>query len=210
MEDDREIKNKMLLTGIFSVVGIVLVIGGIMYVAQRKLPEKYIVKEKNLINRFVEPVEPTLAPLTGVLSMTDKTAKPSYRKGDLVTITITADSKGDRITGYDAVLRYDPTLLKLDKVTSLAEGMDLYQTSTPSEIAGLQDLVVTGIQSISQEEPYLFAQTPIAEVTFSLLKSGTASIDMVFSPNHTTDSNLMNTQTQDILSNVQGMSLQIN
>lgn len=200
----------MVLTGILSIVGIVVVIGGIMFVAQRKLPEKYVNQEKNLVNRFIEPAKPTEAPLTGVMSMAATTPKPSYRRGDLVTITVTADSKGDHITGYDAVLRYDPTLVKVDKVTSLVEGMDLYQTSTPSEVAELQDLVVTGIQSISQEEPYVFSQTPIAEVTFSMIKAGTASIDMVFTPNHTADSNLMNTQTQDILSNVQGMTLQIN
>jgi hypothetical protein len=210
MEDDKEIKNKMMLTGILSIVGIVLVVGGIMYVAQRKLPEKYKTQEKNLLNTIVHNAEPTQAPLTGVMNMNVKSAKEAYKKGDLVTLTVSADSKNDHIAGYDVVLRYDPTLLKVDKVTSLVEGMDLYQASTPAEVPGLQDLVVTGIQSISQKDPYVFANTPIAEVTFSVLKVGTANVDIVFTPNHTADSNLMNTQTQDILSNVEGLTLQIN
>lgn len=209
MEDDKEIKNKMLLTGVLSLIGIVVVVGAIMYVAQRKLPEKYKTQEKKLLRHFVEPVEPTPAPLTGILGMQVKTAKTAYVKGDVVVLTVSADSKGDQITGYDAVLRYDPTLLKVDKVASLVEGIDMYQTDTAADVPGLNDLVVTGIQSISQEDPFTFTNSPIAEVTFVVLKAGSANVDMVFIPNHTADSNLMNTQTQDILSEVQGITLQI-
>ncbi|KXK11179.1 MAG: Cohesin domain protein [Microgenomates bacterium OLB23] len=210
MEDDAEIKNKMLLTGLISIIGIVVVVGGIMYVAQNKLPEKYKDQEKQLLRHIIEPAEPTAAPLTGVFGMAVKGAKQSYRKGDIVTMTVTADSKGDKITGYDAVLRYDPSVLKVHNVLSLVEGMDIYQTDIPAEATGYNDLVVTGIQSISQPEPYVFAQSPLVEVSFSVLKAGNASVELVFSPNHTTDSNLMNTQTQDILSSVQGVTLQAN
>lgn len=198
----------MLLTGLLSIVGIVFVVGGIMYVAQKKLPEKYKEQEKQLLRHVIEPEEPTPAPLTGQFGMAVTSKKTTYVKGDIVTMTVTADSKGDSITGYDAVLRYDPTVLKLNKVLSMVEGMDLYQTDIPAEVAGFNDLVITGIQSISQKDAYVFANTPLVEVSFSVLKAGDASVQMVYSPNHTTDSNLMNTQTQDILSNVQGVTLQ--
>jgi len=211
MEEDKEIKNKMLFTGLFSLVSIVLVVGGIIFIAQRKLPSKYKTQEKALVDKFVKQIEPTptLAPVTGILNLTIKTVKPVYQKGDLVTIAVMADSKGDHITGYDAVVRYDPTLMKVDKVTSLVEGMDLYQTDTPEEKPVYNDLIITGIQGLGQKDPFLFTGTPIAEVTFRLLKSGSAMVDLVFMPNHTADSNLMNTQTQDVLSGVQGVTFSI-
>lgn len=209
MDDDRAIKNKMIATSTLSLLGVVIVVGGIMYIARGKLPEKYKIKETNLLRRIIDEPKPTPAKITGTMATTPKGSKTMYRKGDVVTMLISADSKGDRITGYDAVLRYDPTMLQFDKVASLVEGLDLYQTEVASEVQGKTDLVVTGIQSISQKEPFLFNNTPLVEVTFMVKKKGTALIDMVFAPGHTTESNLMNAQTQDILSSAQGTTLDI-
>ncbi len=206
-ENQAEIKSKMILTSVLSLVGIVIVIGTIMYIAQKKLPEKYRVNEENLLRHIKDEPSPTPMPITGTFGMVTKDGKTAYRKGDTMTVVVAADSKGDKITGYDAVLRYDPLLMTLDKVTSLVEGMDLYQTETPSEEQGRTDLVVTGIQSVGQQDPFIFSNTALVEVSFVIKQASAAGVQLVFEPGQTTDSNLMNTQTQDILSSVGNITI---
>ena len=208
MEIQNEIKNKMIFTSFVSLIVIVIVLGGIVYVAQKKIPAQYQNQGKTLLRHVAETPAPTQSPVTGTMDVAQKTQKATFKRGETVSFIISADSKGDTITGYDAVLRYDPQLLTFSKATSLVEGMDLFQTDEPSEVSGKSELVVTAIQSISQKDPFIFSRTPLAEVSFVVKKAGTVPVEMVFAPGHTTDSNLMNTQTQDILSSVAGITIE--
>lgn len=147
--------------------------------------------------------------ITGRIGLSPKGSSVQYRKGQTVTIFVYADSQEQEITGYDAVLRYDTTQVKFENVKSVLEGMDVYETEDAvSEEAS--ELIITGIQSISQSEPFVFNNTALAEVTFTTLANGPIDIDVVYEPGSQRESNLITSRNQDILSTVTGITLDVN
>ena len=146
--------------------------------------------------------------ITGRIGLSPKGTHTSYKKGQTVTLFVYADSQEQEITGYDAVLRYDTNKIRFESVTSVLEGMDIYETEDAIG-ADTRELIVTGIQSMSQGEPFVFNNTALAEVTFTVLESGPVDISLVYEPGSQRESNLITSRNQDILSTVIGTTLEV-
>jgi len=154
----------------------------------------------------IATVSPTV--VTGLLGLSQKGGDKPVVRGQDVTLFVYADSQNQDITGYDAVLRYDNTQLEFKTVTSLIEGVDLYQTNDVAE-GNLYDLVITGVKSLTYQGQFLFNRTAVAEVTFRPLKSGEAKIAFMYEPGSNSDSNLIDGKNMDILSSVADLTLTI-
>ena len=146
--------------------------------------------------------------ISGKVGLAPKGDATSFRKGQSVTLFVYADSRGQEITGYDVVLRYDTTKVRFESVKSVLEGMDIYETE--GEVApNTSELIVTGVQSLDQNDPFMLSQTALAEVTFTVLDRGPVEIDLVYEPGSQRESNLITSRNQDILSTVVGTTLDV-
>src|SRR3989338_1851 len=147
--------------------------------------------------------------LTGMIGLTTKGGQTTFSKGQKVTLFVYADSKGQDITGYDAVVRYDHTYLAFEEVKSLPEGIDIYETNDEMS-SNFSDLIVTGVKSLNHEDPFIFDNTAVAEITFTALERGEVNLSLVYEPGSSSDSNLIDNKNLDILNDIVGTTLVIN
>lgn len=195
--------SKLMLLSVGSLIVITVAIIAIVLFARDRVEEARDVARSNALQ---EETEQTV--VTGRIGLLPKGDASQIRRGETVTMFVYADSQEQEITGYDAVLRYDPAQLEFDSVISVLEGMDIYETEEALE-SGQNELIITGIQSLSQSEPFVFNNTALAEVTFNVLQSGEADIEIVYEPGSHRESNLITPRNQDILSTVVGATLEV-
>lgn len=196
--------SRVFLLSVLSVIVITVAIVGIVIFARNRVREaKNYSKSERLQEKKAAPVSEVV---TGSLGLSPKGTATTYKAGDTVSLFVYADSKGQEITGYDAVLRYDSKRVRFESVKSVLEGMDIYETEDELD-TGMSELIVTGIQSLSVTQPFVFTNTALAEVTFTVLQSGPTTIQLVYEPGSQRESNLITTHNEDIVSSVMGMTL---
>lgn len=125
------------------------------------------------------------------------------KKEDTVTVLVLADSKGERITGYDVVLRYDQKIL--DFVEARSRLSDFQAISTTKD----GTVTITGVKKLTTDKPSVFDQTVLLETDFIAKELGSTMISFDFSPGQTNESNLINEQSEDVLADNQGMVIKI-
>lgn len=124
-------------------------------------------------------------------------------EGEEFVVTVSADSMGDQVTAYDAVIVYDRESFAYISSNNL---LDKFEINAVDKEAGL---MLTGYKSLAEEEPVVFDNTNLAEVTFMAKKAGTSPLKLMFARGKTADSNLVNEKTQDILGSVEDITIQI-
>lgn len=147
-------------------------------------------------------------PQTGKMGLSIKGGNADVSVDDEVTLFVYADSYESEVTAYDLVIHYDPTLLVMNEVVPLIEGLDIYETQEELE-NGDMELIVTGVKSLSQTDSFMFANTALAEVSFTPIAAGTAEVNVAYERGSNRDSNLFDGTTQDILTSVEGVTLMI-
>lgn len=170
-----------------------------------------------LIMRPKAPVQQP--PAEGAVTVTEAPAQPvgkgklmlqtaagaSAKVGVPLTLTLVADSDNQSVAGYDIVLKYDPEVVMYNSNKSLIDDFDV--------VSRKEDKTVTliGFKKLSATTPQVFANTNVMEITFTPTKAGTASFEIEFVPNATTDSNLMieSAQPTDILGSVEGANITV-
>ena len=194
--------SKVVFLGIGSVIIIIVLIVLIVSFARNRVQ-----RARHMVSTGAEQSQLT-DEITGRIGLSVKGSKDTFRRGDTVTLFVYADSQGQEITGYDAVLKYDPTQVTFVSVKSVIDGMDIYETEDELE-DGTSELIITGIQSLSQGDPFVFDNTALAEVTFTMADRGPLDIDVVYEPGSQRESNLITSSNQDILSTVVGATLEV-
>lgn len=131
----------------------------------------------------------------------DKSQTVSFAKP--IHIIISADSAGESLTGFDAVLQFDTSALSFVSATSLDPAFTLYKNNRDT------GLNMTGVIEVGDNMPHVFVNAPLVEVVLQPKKIGSATVVLQMSPGETNDSNLINNQTSDILGSVTGVTVDV-
>jgi len=201
---EETLKKRMLTTSLGSLVLVVVLIVVIASFARGQIKLKGLQKNSTQQTSTEDPNRV----VTGLLGLSQKNGEKAVSRGVPVTFFLYADSKGQDITGYDAVLQYDTTKLEFKEVKSLIEGVDLYETNDEVSTAS-SDLVITGVKGLAYDGSLVFNNTALAEVTFTPLVSGETIISFMYEPGSSSDSNLIDSKSQDILSDVMGIQVTV-
>ena len=143
----------------------------------------------------IEQVEVTqVRPLPkGTMKLT--TDKKSYQSGEQVILTISANTAGESIVGYDAVITTDDKV-KMSSVKSLLPDFTTFR------IVGTS---LVGAQNLDSKIKTILKDQPIAEAIFVAEKPGELTFGLEFEPFSTKDSSLQNDQPkpEDVLGAVE-------
>lgn len=132
-----------------------------------------------------------------------KPAKNEFRVNEAVKVSVYASSDNQLISGFDAVFIYDPEfLVPLKKNPPTLNDFEYASTTAPGTFRTI------GVRKAdSALAP--FKESLLFEIEFSAKKPGKTSLDLMFSPNRTNDSNLINGESKDILGDVRGAEIEI-
>ncbi len=122
--------------------------------------------------------------------------------GDSVTVSVLA-STVDPIVGFDVVLNFDPQRLSYLGVQNQIEAFLLVPTSERGQV------IVTGTKKLLIKEAQTVNNVSLVQVTFKAVSAGQAPFSLAFTKGATNDSNLINTQSKDVLGKVAGATVTI-
>jgi len=200
--------SRIVILSFVSIILIIVAVSSIVSFARRRILIKkttpmMIEKQKDVA------IVPTQAQkVTGRVGLMTKGTQTTFRRGQVVTLYVYADSKGQEITGFDAVLRYNPAKARFESVKSILDGMDVYETED-SVAPDASELIITGIQGLGTHSPFMFQNTALAEVSFTMLSGGKIPVDVVYEPGSQRETNLITTHNEDIVSTVVGITLNV-
>src|SRR3989344_6242470 len=133
-----------------------------------------------------------------------QTSKDSFSLSEKVLIKVIATSKGEAVRAFDALIEYDPEFLSLtNKKSPTKEEFQYYGSNTGSL------LQVTAVQKPEINSDQIFDNTPLFEFEFTTKKTGKTTFKIIYAPNATNESNLINKESKDILGNATGKEIEI-
>ncbi len=192
-------KKSMLIASAIALGVVVLVVIFVAGLAKSRISNNTV--QKTETDTMKEPE-------TGLIGLSTQGGKTTYNKGDEITVLAYANSHSSKVTGYDIVIHYDPHLISYNDVKSMQNGVDLLDTDLELD-NGMHELIVTGVQSLSQKEPFMFDGTQIAELTFTAIGTGTFDMKPIYEKGSNRESNLLDDSTNEILSGVEGVTLEL-
>ncbi len=142
------------------------------------------------------------ATLPGSLTLTTSADGHNYLLGQDVDVVLGGDSKSIPVSGYDAVIVYDPTILTFVNATN---GRDEYNIFTSK---GEGKVMVTAGLKLS-DKPSALSDSILASVRFKVIKAGSSTISLSFTPGSKTDSNMLSDKTEDILGSVDDVIVRV-
>lgn len=137
-------------------------------------------------------------------SMQIQTNKAAYSLSEKVLIKVVANSAGEVVRAFDVLIEYDPEFLSLTNKKSPALSDFTYYGSNSAKL-----LQVSAVQKPESKTQQVFADTSLFELEFTPKKAGKTSFKIVFVPNSTTESNLINEKSNDILTTASGTEIEI-
>lgn len=143
-------------------------------------------------------------PASSLTSMIIKSSNTSYSLSEKVSIKAVANSKGESVSAFDVAVDYDPEFLSLTTKKSPTLPDFIYYGSNTGKV-----LKVTGVQKPESTKPQVFSDTALFEFEFTPKKAGKTSFRIIFVPNATNESNLIGSQSNDILDTVTGTEIEI-
>lgn len=130
-------------------------------------------------------VMPTVVPTTGFLRLDNFeknwAAGGSYKIGEVVNLTLIANSAGKKIVGYDAILFYDPLAFEFMEVKTVLPDFQIKSYARGGR------LFLTAFQSTSYVNSPIFGgekkteTDKIAGLSFKAKKTGLLNIDLLSS-----------------------------
>ncbi len=149
-------------------------------------------------------VTATPKPASSLNLMIIKSSKTTYSLSEKVSIKAIADSKGEPVSAFDVTIDFDPEFLSLTNKKSPTLPDFIYYGSNTGKI-----LRVSAVQKPESTKPQVFDNTTLFEFEFTPKKEGKTAFRTIFIPNATNDSNLIGTQSTDILDNAIGAEIEI-
>lgn len=196
---------------LFLTLGIIVLLGlvGIVIVISKKNIKKEPSQSSSFLFSKPNSLSPTssitsfLPSTTGQFILKTKNQKKIFSQNEPIIISVFADSSNQSISGYDVVLIFDQQRINFSSAKSLINDFQVFTQQKENK------LFITGTKKLSANQPIVFSQTPILEITFQPKQKGQINIFFDYQPKSTKDSNLINEKTQDILEKVEGISLEI-
>jgi hypothetical protein len=222
MEQDQKLSVLQKITGIFGNIGAkmasdkriaILLIGSIVLVIIFIFVAfSFFSKKANLIQTSSLPpdvevpanrLQITKKTIPAMLSLVLKNKKKSYKVNEEIVFYILADTGGQTIRGYDAVFKYDPQLVSFVSVKNLFSSFD-YQQRMRGEW-----FMISGVQKLQSTASVVLKNTNLIELHFKVIQPGVAYFPLSFVDGRLSDSNLIDTKSNDILTDVSGLGILI-
>lgn len=139
----------------------------------------------------------------GKMYLASTTDSRSFPINEEFSLDLRIDTNSQEVGGYDAVMFYDSNLLEFIKADNLVPDFELFtnESQVPGETS-TKRLTITGIMQLEKQKPFAFNQEPVAHIIFRAKKAGSSTIKFDFTPDETSDSNLVLINTEEILSEV--------
>jgi hypothetical protein len=201
-------KNKLLsvFNWIKSHKKIVIVIIGALFLAGFLIFTGF-----NLIKSRLIPGNKTSAPAGSIgqnannlSSISIKTSKDAYSLSENILITAIANSNNQSVRGFDVLIEYDPQFLTLTNRKSRTQNDFIYYGSNTGKL-----LQVSAVQKPESGKDIKFNANALFEFEFKPKKTGKTSFKMVFAPKATNETNLIDKNSKDILTQVYGKEIEI-
>ncbi len=140
---------------------------------------------------------------TGTIMIETKDGKTTYKVGESITLVIKATSV-DAIVGYDVVLPVDQKGMALLAKKEINPDFQFLATLSKSNLS------ITGSKKLSVKTPTYLKDSPLFELVIKLVKKGTLIFKPVFiAPGKTSDSNLINSNTDDVLQDTTSLTITV-
>ncbi|MFQ5452029.1 MAG: hypothetical protein ACE5DQ_00525 [Candidatus Paceibacterota bacterium] len=182
-------------TVVFILVIIALAVVLVQQRAQRATQESI----SKASSAQVEPADNL--PATIALSF----VKDTGGAGREVSVIATIDSGGEAVTGFDAMIHYDHSALKIQEVHGSLPGFDYFDTDEqigPST----SELIITAIRSLDNEEKVILADQEVVKIVVTPLKrEGETTLDLVFEAGNRRFSQVINIDSQNILGSAESL-----
>ena len=162
-----------------------------------------------LISKIIIPSQPELENqiIPGKISLAELSLvsdKLNYKVGETGLIDVYLDTTGFEVIAVDVQFSYDANLIKVEEIIK-GDVFDSYPTNA---------------NKITEEKVYISALADFGEVKTGIIKiasvkiqaleSGQTSLDFIYTPQSTTDSNVVSkNNANDALGRVKGISLTI-
>lgn len=138
-------------------------------------------------------------------SMLIASAKSTYSISETIPISVKASSAGIAITGFDTIIEYDPQFLTISKKDTPPLQDFLYYGQNTDKL-----IQVSAVRKPEGNSLQTFENTELFKIEFKPKKSGKTSLKIIYLPNSTSDSNLINGDSKDVLENARGLEITIN
>lgn len=184
---------------ISGVIVFFLIILAVFIVVNRKKPSDF---GENMLTPTV-PSPTYTSQEKGVLSLKLKNGQTGFGVGQVAAVVVSASSDGKSITGFDAVLSFDPSLLQYQSSFAQDSNFQVFSSIKDGK------LMITGVKNLGVTDPTVLVDSPLVEVNFLTLKSGSANLGFEFTPPSKADSNLIDDKNNEVLGKVEGMTINI-
>jgi hypothetical protein len=204
MEDNHPARRIDLFIPAFLVLAAFLGFGIYLLLSRRANPPAST-PPPPVKNGIVKKITGTpTGPVRGIMALkrTDEAAASSL--STTFDVIITADSKGQKITGYDAVLAYDPDYLEFVKQTNPLSGA---YRDTVTEANG--KIRVSSFLIKPETLPVAFDGNAVMTLSFKALKPGRTELGLEHQKNTKSESNLITENQEDILDKAASLPLHI-
>jgi len=204
MQSDKRVFFGVLGIGLLVIVFIIVVVVSFSYsekkndLVTQQTPLSVLQQKQK---KFPNPRKITR---TATLSLVLKDPnKKTYRVGENIGLYIIGNTEGQAIRGYDAVFKFDPNKVSFGTQSDLFPSFQYMQRTRGNWI------LVTGTQPLDSKKTITLQSTKLLELTFTAKSIGNAFFPMSYISDSYGDSNLIDAQSNDILSNATGIVVRI-
>lgn len=151
-------------------IGVILFLMAVVLIFTRRSATTQIANNTEINQQTISPTtKPTIARF-GRLDISVPTT--NIATGQDVVVTITGDSMGREIVGYDGLVTYDKSALMLQGAKSIIKDFTIFKFDRVSHLS------LTAVKNLNSKTPTILSKTPMAELVFKAVKPGTFSIEI--------------------------------
>ena len=201
MQPEKHLNQKILILGLILILIVSLWIAMTMF--KNKSAQTSIQTESGTQEIQTETQNQELPPAAGssLMLKLDK-AQGNYQVNQPLTMTVVGSSSKP-VVGFDAVISFDDQAVKYDSATSLNDNFQVFPTKQTGK------LYVTAGKKLSVAGAVDLKDTPLLSITFTPLQQGNYEFNLNYKAGDTTDSSLIDDQSNDILEQVSGVKISV-
>lgn len=138
-------------------------------------------------------------------SMKIQASKTSFAMSEKIPVSVVASSDGKAVTAFDTVIEYDPQFLTLtERKPPPLQDFSYFGKNSTTLIS------VSAVQKVDSTAQVKFDNTTLFELEFTPKKPGKTVLKIIYMPGSTSESNLIDSSSEDILSQAAGVEITIN
>lgn len=192
MDETHSSYKKILGMTILAIIGVVAVALAMLVGNQNKQAANTAVVPGDSSN--------TTSMQANMLALSVSPAKVSMQ--DNITVAVSGNTSAS-VVGYDAVVTFDPRLISYVSSSSVLDSFQVVATAETGKV------ILTGSKKLSESKDVAFANTELATLVFKAKSKGSADFGLEYVSGATNESNIMDTNSKDVLSTVAGATVTI-